>query len=105
MLTARRASNAKGGGEGGSKLAGQEALRHGITTFHDQGTNFADIDRLKALAEGGGGGGGAGRLPVRLHVAVRHETNQALRERVADYRLIDHGDGFLDRSRHSSGQY
>jgi len=70
------------------ELAGQEALRHGITTFHDQGTNFADIDRLKALAE-------AGRLPVRLHVAVRHETNQALRERVADYRLIDHGDGFL----------
>jgi len=70
------------------ELAGQEALRHGITSFHDMGTSFADIDRLRAMAE-------AGRLPVRLHVAVRHETNQALRERVSDYRMIDHGDGFL----------
>jgi predicted amidohydrolase YtcJ len=70
------------------ELAGEEALRHGITSFHDMGTNFADIDRLKALAE-------AGRLPVRLHVAVRHETNQTLRERLADYRMIDHADGFL----------
>lgn len=71
-----------------AELAGQEALRHGITSFHDMGTNFADIDRLKGLAE-------AGRLPVRLHVAVRHETNEDLRERVADYRMINHADGFL----------
>ena len=70
------------------ELAGAEALRHGVTSFHDMGTNFADIDRLKALAE-------AGRLPVRLHIAVRHETNEDLRARVADYRMIDHADGFL----------
>jgi len=70
------------------ELAGQEALRHGVTSFHDMGTNFADIDRLKAMAE-------AGRLPVRLHVAIRHETNEDLRARAADYRLIDHADGFL----------
>ena len=70
------------------ELAGEEALRHGITSFHDMGTNFDGIDRLKALAE-------AGRLPVRLHVAVRNETNEALRERLADYRMIDHADGFL----------
>ncbi|NKI34175.1 amidohydrolase [Wenzhouxiangella sp. XN79A] len=70
------------------ELAGEEALRHGVTSFHDMGTNFADIDRLKALAE-------AGRLPVRLHVAVRHETNEDLRARVADYRMIGHGNGFL----------
>ncbi len=70
------------------ELAGQEALRHGITSFHDMGTNFADIGRLKALAE-------AGRLPVRLHIAVRHETNEDLRQHLADYRMIGHGDGFL----------
>jgi len=70
------------------ELAGREALRHGVTSFHDMGTNFADIDRLKAMAE-------AGRLPVRLHVAVRHETNDDLRARVADYRMIGHADGFL----------
>ncbi len=70
------------------KLAGEEALRHGVTSFHDMGTNFADIDRLKALAEAGG-------LPIRLHVAVRHETNEDLRARVADYRTIGHANGFL----------
>jgi len=70
------------------ELAGRKALRHGVTSFHDQGTNFADIDRLKAMAD-------AGRLPVRLHVAVRNETNEALRDRVADYRMIDRADGFL----------
>jgi len=70
------------------ELAGEEALRHGVTSFHDMGTNFADIDRLKAMAE-------AGRLPVRLHVAIRHETNEDLRARAADYRMIDHADGFL----------
>ena len=70
------------------ELAGQEALRHGVTSFHDMGTNFANIDRLKAMAE-------AGRLPVRLHVAIRHETNEDLRARAADYRMIDHANGFL----------
>lgn len=70
------------------ELAGEEALRQGVTSFHDMGTNFADIDRLKAMAE-------AGRLPVRLHVAVRHETNEDLRARVADYRMIGHANGFL----------
>lgn len=70
------------------ELAGREALRHGVTSFHDMGTNFENIDRLTALAE-------AGSLPVRLHVAIRLETNAALRARAADYRMIDHADGFL----------
>ncbi|WP_083256854.1 amidohydrolase [Glaciecola punicea] len=70
------------------ELAGQESLRHGVTSFHDMGTNFADIQRLKLMAE-------AGQLPVRLHVAVRHETNDALRARVADVRMIGHANGFL----------
>jgi predicted amidohydrolase YtcJ len=70
------------------ELAGAEALRHGVTSFHDMGTNFANIDRLKILADKGG-------LPIRLHIAVRGETNDALRERVADYRMVGYGDGFL----------
>ncbi|NBD95936.1 MAG: amidohydrolase family protein, partial [Gammaproteobacteria bacterium] len=70
------------------ELAGKEALRHGVTSFHDMGTSFADIDSLKAMAE-------ADRLPVRLHVAIRFEPNEALRARAADYRMIDHADGFL----------
>ena len=70
------------------ELAGEEALRHGVTSFHDMGTNFVNIDRLKTMAD-------EGRLPIRLHIAVRGETNEALRKRVADYRMIGYGDGFL----------
>lgn len=70
------------------ELGGLEALRNGVTSFHDMGTNFANIDRLKLLAE-------AGKLPIRLHVAVRGETNESLRARVADYRMVGHANGFL----------
>jgi predicted amidohydrolase YtcJ len=70
------------------ELAGAEALRHGITSFHDQGTNFAGIERLRDLAE-------QGKLPVRLHVAVRGETNADLDRHLSDYRLIGFGDHFL----------
>jgi predicted amidohydrolase YtcJ len=70
------------------QLAGEQALRHGVTSFHDMGTNFASIDRLKKMADEGG-------LPIRLNIAVRFETNENLRARVADYRMIGAGDGFL----------
>ncbi len=70
------------------ELASAEALRHGVTSFHDQGTRFADIERLKRLAE-------AGELPIRLHVAVRGESNADLDRRLPDYRMIGHGDNFL----------
>lgn len=69
-------------------LAGEEALRHGITSFHDQGANFAEIDRLRALAESDG-------LPVRLHLAVRGESNAEMNLRLPDYRLLGHADHFL----------
>ncbi len=70
------------------ELAGAEALRHGITSFHDQGASFAEIDRLRTLAE-------AGRLPVRLHLAVRGETNADMAARLSDYRLVGHANDFL----------
>ncbi|MCC5863868.1 MAG: amidohydrolase [Wenzhouxiangella sp.] len=69
-------------------LAGEEALRHGITSFHDQGASFAEIDRLRAIAA-------AGELPVRLHVAVRGETNADMNRRLQDYRLVGHANHFL----------
>ncbi len=69
-------------------LAGEEALRHGITSFHDQGSSFPEIDRLRAIAE-------AGELPVRLHVAVRGETNADMNRLLQDYRLIGHANHFL----------
>ncbi|TVP46211.1 MAG: amidohydrolase [Gemmatimonadales bacterium] len=70
------------------ELAGEDALRHGVTSFHDQGSSFADVDRLRAMAD-------AGELPIRLHLAIRGESNQAMDERLGDYRMVGHGNNFL----------
>lgn len=70
------------------ELAARESLSKGVTTFHDAGSSFATIDGLKRMAD-------AGELPMRLYVMVRGESNDAMRERLADYRLIGYGDGFL----------
>jgi predicted amidohydrolase YtcJ len=70
------------------ELAGEEALRYGITSFHDMGSTFAEIDGLRALAD-------QGRLPVRLHVSVRGESNEEMDRRLPEYRVIGHGNHFL----------
>jgi predicted amidohydrolase YtcJ len=71
------------------ELAGREALSKGITTIHDAGARFDDIDRFKAWAN-------EGALPVRLYVMVSlEETNEALTDRLADYRIIPEGNDFL----------
>ena len=70
------------------ELAGREALAKGVTTFHDAGSPFATIDLFKRLAD-------EGRLPVRLYVMVRRETNEAMAEKLAQYRMIGHGSHFL----------
>jgi len=71
------------------ELAGREALSKGITTIHDAGASFDDIDRYKAWAD-------EGALPVRLYVMVGlDETNEVLSERLADYRIIPEGNDFL----------
>jgi predicted amidohydrolase YtcJ len=70
------------------ELAGQEALAHGVTSFHDAGSSFATIDRLRALAD-------SGLLPVRLYVMVRGESNARLDSLLPRYRLQNHADGFL----------
>jgi predicted amidohydrolase YtcJ len=45
-------------------LAAEEALRHGVTSFHDAGSSFDTVDFLKRLES-------EGALPVRLYVMVR----------------------------------
>jgi predicted amidohydrolase YtcJ len=64
-----------------AKLAAQEALRHGITSFQDAGSSFATIELLKQLNRDGG-------LGVRLWVMIR-ESNAALAEKGAGYRSMD----------------
>jgi predicted amidohydrolase YtcJ len=71
------------------ELAGREALSKGITSIHDAGASFDDIDRFKAWAN-------EGALPVRLYVMVSlDETNEALSERLGDYRIIPEGNDYL----------
>jgi len=69
-------------------LAGKAALSTGVTSFHDAGADFDTIDRFKRLAA-------AGKLPVRLYVMVRGEKNQALAQRLPEYRILPEGNAFL----------
>ncbi len=68
-------------------LAAEEALAHGVTSFHDAGVSFETVDFYKRLAD-------EGNLPVRLYVMIRAATDE-LAEKMADYRLIDYGNGYL----------
>ena len=70
------------------ELAGREALRYGITSFHDAGTPFKDIDALRALET-------EGQLPVRLYVMVGGETVDAMRNKLADYVMRYEDNDFL----------
>jgi hypothetical protein len=69
-------------------LAGQEALAHGVTSFHDAGASFADIDFFKQLER-------EGALPVRLYVMVRRQTNEEMDQQLVDYLMPAQGNDFL----------
>ncbi len=70
------------------ELAGAESLMYGVTTFHDAGSSFETVDRLRALAA-------EGALPVRLYVMVRGASNEEMDEKLAAYRTIPEGNDFL----------
>ena len=70
------------------ELAGEEALANGVTSFHDAGSSFATIDGFRRLAD-------EGRLPVRLYVMVRFESNDVMRERLPAYRMVGYGSDVL----------
>jgi predicted amidohydrolase YtcJ len=69
------------------ELATETCLAHGVTSFHDAGTSFATIDVMREMAD-------TGDLDVRLWVMVR-ESNEALEQRLADYRVVGHADNHL----------
>ena len=69
------------------RLAGEESLRHGITSFQDLGTTFAEVDLLKKVAD-------EGDLPVRLYMAFEEEAS-AMQGRLEEYRMVGYGDNFL----------
>jgi hypothetical protein len=70
------------------QLAGQEALRHGVTSFHDAGASFETIDFFKKLEE-------EGALPVRLYAMVRRQSNEELDELLPHYKMVAEGNDFL----------
>ena len=68
-------------------LAGEESLRHGITSFQDLGTTFAEVDLLKTMAD-------EGNLPVRLYMAFEEQAAD-MGGRLDDYRMVGYGNNFL----------
>jgi predicted amidohydrolase YtcJ len=70
------------------ELAGAEALAKGVTSFHDAGSDFETIDFFKQLE-------GEGKLPVRLYVMVRRETNEEMAAKLPQYRMVAEGDDYL----------
>jgi hypothetical protein len=70
------------------QLAGQEALRNGVTSFHDAGASFETIDFFKRLED-------EGALPVRLYAMVRRQSNDEMDELLPHYRMVAEGNDFL----------
>ena len=70
------------------QLAADEALSHGVTSFHDAGSSFETIDFFKKLEE-------EGNLDVRLYVMVRRESNELMAQALPAYKMIAEGNDFL----------
>ena len=70
-----------------ARLAAEESLSKGVTSFQDAGSGFGTIDLFKQLAD-------EGNLPVRLYVMVR-SSNESLAENLPTYRWIGYGNNFL----------
>lgn len=85
---ARSAAEKRAGDLERIRLAGQEALSKGVTSFNDAGVPFATIDLYRELAD-------AGRLPVRLYVMVGGESNEALERDLPRYRMVGRAQDFL----------
>ena len=70
-----------------ARLAAEESLENGITSYHDAGSSFATVDLLRQLAD-------EEALPVRLYVMIRASVED-LKANMARYRLIGYGDNAL----------
>ena len=70
-----------------AKLAAEEAIANGITSFQDMGSSFETIDLLKRMAE-------EGTLPIRLYIAIQ-ESADDMQDKLNEYRMIGYGNGYL----------
>ncbi|WKZ69795.1 MAG: amidohydrolase [Melioribacteraceae bacterium] len=69
------------------ELAAEECLSKGITSFHDAGSSFEEIDLLKNLID-------SNKIPVRLNVMI-YENNDSLKVKIKDYHLVGYGNNRL----------
>ena len=73
-------------------LAGEEALRHGVTSFQDAGERTrqfsGDLEFLKELEQ-------EGDLPVRLYMMVRGPSNAELERLLPHFKMLPEGNDYL----------
>ena len=69
------------------RLANEDLLRKGITSFQDAGSGFETVDLLRMLAD-------EGALPVRMYVMLRGGA-EALEGRLDEYRVVGYADNRL----------
>ncbi len=69
------------------RLAAENAIENGITSFQDMGSTFETLDLLIQMAD-------EGNLPVRLYMSIQ-ETAEDLEGRLAEYRMVGRGNGYL----------
>ncbi len=70
-----------------ARLAAEECLAHGVTSFQDAGSSLADADFLRALAA-------EGQLPVRLWLML-NGGNDELAANLAKYRTVTPGNSYF----------
>ena len=70
-----------------ARLAAEESLANGITSFQDAGSSFETVDLLQRLAD-------EGQLPVRLYVMIRSDI-ESLVERMPQYRMVGYANNTL----------
>jgi hypothetical protein len=69
------------------KLASEECLKKGITSFHDAGETFELIDIIKQQAD-------SNKLSIRLNVMIG-DTYDKMKEKLNEYKLIGYANNFL----------
>ncbi len=70
------------------QLASEEALRHGVTSFHDAGSTLETIDFFKELEE-------EGAFDIRLYVMMRRVSNEVMESALPEYFMPATGNDFL----------
>ncbi len=71
------------------RLATQNALANGVTTFQDMGETYATIDAIKKIVD-------EGDMPLRLYILVsQQEVHPDNVDSLIGHRMIDYGNGHL----------